>query len=91
MVADLAINLCGAASVPFYQALGPDACRHILEETNLTTLLGAGPDVLRFVKMGTDVTGSVKNIVCFDGISEDLAQAAGDNYVIYDFWKEIGS
>ena len=91
MIADLAVNLCGAASVPFYQALGPEACKHILEETNLTTLLGAGPDVLRFVKMGPDVTSSVKNIVCFDGISDDLVQAAGDHYTLLDFWKEIGS
>lgn len=91
MIADLAINLCGAGSVPFYQALGPEACKHVLEETNLTTLLGAGPDVLRFVKMGQEVTSSVKNIVCFDGISDDLVQAAGDHYILYDFWKEIGS
>ncbi len=72
MISDLAINLVGGASIPFYQALGPEACQHILEETNLTTFFGAGADVLRFVKMGKEVTANVKNIVSFDGVSEEL-------------------
>ena len=91
MITDLAVNLVAGATVPFYQALGAEASKHILEETGLTTFFGAAPDMLRFVKMGPEVTGPVKNIVCFDGVSEELAAAAGDNYTCYDYWKEVAS
>ena len=91
MIADLAINMVGGTSVPFYQALSADATQHIVNETGVTTLFGAGPDLLRFVKLGKEATEGIKNIVSFDGVSEDLINASEDRFVLFDYWKEISS
>ena len=56
MITDLAINMVGGTSVPFYQALSAEATQHIVNETGVTTLFGSGPDLLRFVRLGKEAT-----------------------------------
>ena len=91
MITDLAINMIGGVSVPFYQALSGDATQHIVSETGVTTLFGAGPDILRFVKLGKEATEGIQNIVSFDGVSEELISASENRFVLFDYWKEISS
>lgn len=40
IIVDLALNMLGLASVPFFQALAPEARAYILEETEVTSLFG---------------------------------------------------
>lgn len=51
MIIDLAINLLGFTSVPFYQALSGDAILNVLEETEVKCVFGSASDLLKISKM----------------------------------------
>lgn len=66
--ADLAINMLGGTSVPFYQALSPQDVSYILEETEVTSLIGSRADILKLLKGGPECLASVKTFLVLDGI-----------------------
>ena len=91
VVTDLALNLLGLASVPFFQALAPEARLYILEETEVTSLFGSNADIFALLQHGS--LARLKHLICFQPVSQDLASLAASldsSLVLFDFWEQIG-
>ena len=76
--------------MPFYQSLGPDAVKHIFNETNPSTIFGHHADLARLFKEGALEDLGIKKLLVCGGISEELRAVAGDTELI-DYAAEVGS
>ena len=76
LLLDMGAAIFGLTSVPIYDTLGSQAVSYILEQTNLSTIFVSKANVdvlLKFDKMA-----NLKNVVCFDGFSEEQRKKLGE-------------
>lgn len=89
IIADFAAILFGLTSVPIYDTLGVQAMEFILDQTKVTTIVGSGECVKKFIE--GKKYGYVKNIILFDPITDTalLEEISKSGVKLYTFQQII--
>ncbi|XP_025107943.1 LOW QUALITY PROTEIN: long-chain-fatty-acid--CoA ligase 5-like [Pomacea canaliculata] len=80
-VADLGCQTFSIVPVPLYDTLGPEACRFIINQTNLSTVICDNTSKVKKLLEEVSKTPSLKRIVVMDPHSDDLKKLASDHDV----------
>ena len=88
---------CGASTVAFYDTLGADAGKYIMNQTELITMVISNDyvkNLCKWKKEDEDAGGEkmhrLKNLVCFEAVSEeDRGTAEAHGLTIYSFEEVI--
>ena len=50
-------------------------------------LFGSSKDILHFINLPHEASKGIKNIVCYNGVTEEILELSAGHFVVYDFWK----
>lgn len=92
LLADIGAILYGLTSVPIYDTLGAQSVEFILEQTKMSTYVGAEDNIRKFVQ--AKKYGYIKNIISFEKITDEKfreeAQQNGLTYYSFDDILQAG-
>eukprot|EP00826_Nyctotherus_ovalis_P050120 TRINITY_DN610_c0_g5_i4.p1 TRINITY_DN610_c0_g5~~TRINITY_DN610_c0_g5_i4.p1 ORF type:complete len:575 (+),score=149.75 TRINITY_DN610_c0_g5_i4:484-2208(+) len=91
VLTDMACWMTSTTSVPFFEALGEDGICHVADEAQFTTIFLSIDGIWKIAdlkKKGKLPT--LKNIVCFDEIPEEIKEKTDLNYICFKEIIEMG-
>ena len=87
---DFACSLYGFTAVALYDTLGPDALKHIFEQTELTTVFCSFDQVVQMLSCkGKNYYPSLKCIISFDRVTKEIENQALKLGVKLIHWNEL--
>ncbi|XP_070544207.1 long-chain-fatty-acid--CoA ligase 5-like [Ptychodera flava] len=88
-IAEQACNSYSMVVVPLYDTLGPEACTHIINQCDITTVVCDTPKKIELLVNRADDTPSLKRIILMDDFTdEDTKKATEKNIDVLQF-REI--
>jgi long-chain acyl-CoA synthetase len=93
VISDIASALYGLTPIPLYDTLGVEAMTHVFAQTGVTTVLCSGENISKLLQGVADKKyNTLKFIVSFDPLTDDLVKSAGEKGVnIYEWTKFLES
>ncbi|XP_077998937.1 long-chain-fatty-acid--CoA ligase 1-like [Glandiceps talaboti] len=88
-IAEQACNMYSMIVVPLYDTLGPDACTHIINQCEITTVVCDGPKKLPLLLKRAHETPSLKRIILMDKFTEDDVNEAAEKHITLISFRDI--
>ena len=90
IIADLGVLLAGCTTVPIYQSSTADDVQYIINDAEVKCVFAEDGDQIKKLLSIKELLGGVSKVVCFEPLSDEVAEQAGDWVISWDAFRAAG-